>query len=160
MRAPLLCLALLACSRSPERFNNRKDIVPLRERLRASGGDLARVIDVRSLGDLGRLQVGERYRYAIPEDGRFRVAPLPASASNNEYVHPVLVDGAPVRTAGYLIVKRQGGEVSGVMVDRDSLAYCPTQSSLQAAIDALIALRLDRTRISVDPAPPHCEPTR
>lgn len=155
----LLLLALCACSRS-ERFNNRKPIGPLRERLRASGGDPARVHHVRALSDLARLEFGEKYRYAIPEDGRLRVAPIPARMPNNEYVHPTLVDGAPVRTAGYIIVKHREGVVSGVMVDRDSRAYCPSQGSLQAAISALRSLGLARDRISVDPVPPNCEPAR
>ncbi len=156
----LLGLSLLACSRGPERFTNRKDMAPLRERLRATGGDVARVIQVRALQDLTALQVGERYRFAIPEDGRLRVAPLPASAANNEYVHPVLVDGAPVRTAGYIIVKHLDRAVTGAMVDRDSRAYCPSQRSVQAAIDALRSLGLARDRIAVDPVPPQCEPPR
>jgi|JI10StandDraft_1071094.scaffolds.fasta_scaffold706064_2 hypothetical protein len=157
---PLLMLSAFACSRGPERFTNRKDMAPLRERLRASGGDVARVIHVRALQDLTALQVGERYRFAIPEDGRLRVAPLPASATNNEYVHPVLVDGAPVRTAGYLIVKHLDRTVTGAMVDRDSRAYCPSQRSVQVAIDALRTLGLARDRIAVDPVPPQCEPPR
>ncbi|MFO0625836.1 MAG: hypothetical protein U0325_09495 [Polyangiales bacterium] len=153
----LLPIALLACSRGPERFTNRKDLAPLRERLRATGGDPTRVIRVRALQDLAALQVGERYRFAIPEDGQLRVAPLPASAANNEYVHPLLVDGAPVRTAGYIVVKHLDRMVTGAMIDRDSRAYCPSAQSVQVAIDALRALGLDRSRISVDPVPPQCE---
>jgi hypothetical protein len=156
----LLSLSLLACSRGTERFTNRKEMAPLRERLRASGGDVARVIRVRTLQDLSVLRVGERYRFAIPEDGQLRVAPLPASAANNEYVHPLLVDGAPVRTAGYLSVKHSDRTVTGAMVDRDSRSYCPSQQSVQAAIDALRTLGLARDRIAVDPVPPHCDPPR
>jgi hypothetical protein len=156
----LLSLSLLACSRGPERFTNRKDLAPLRERLRAAGGDVSRVIHVRALQDLTALQVGERYRFAIPEDGHLRVAPLPASAANNEYVHPVLVDGAPVRTAGYIIVKHLDRTVTGAMVDRDSRAYCPSAQSVQVAIEALRSLGLSRDRIAVDPVPPQCEPPR
>lgn len=157
---PLLMLSAFACSRGPERFTNRKEMAPLRERLRASGGDVGRVIHVRALQDLMALQVGERYRFAIPEDGHLRVAPMPASAANNEYVHPVLVDGAPVRTAGYIIVKHLERTVTGAMIDRDSRAYCPSQRSLEVAIEALRSLGLARDRISVDPVPPQCDPAR
>lgn len=160
MHRVALCLLLLACSRGPERFSSRTEIGPLRERLRASGGDLARVLHIRAAADLARLEFGERYKYAIPEDGRFRVAPTPVDATGNEYVHPVLVDGARVRTAGHLIVKHKDGVVSGVMLDRDSAAYCPSQGSLQEAISALRALGIARAKISVDPVPPHCEPAR
>lgn len=160
MRRALFCLALAACTRGPERFESRKEIGPLRERLRASGGDLSRVIHVRAQSDLARLESGERYKFAIPEDGRFRVAPRPLSEPGNEYVHPVLVDGARVRTAGNLIVKLLDGAVSGVMIDRDSRAYCPSQRSVSEAISALRALGIPRTRISVDPVPPHCEASR
>ena len=158
--ALLLILTLLGCSRASALFESRKDLPPLRARLLAAGGDPARVIDVRALADLTRLDSGARYKFSLPADGRMRVAPLPIRAPNNEYVHPVLVDGAPVRTAGSITVKHDGNTVTGAMVDRDSRAYCPSEASVGAAIDALRALGLPRGRISVEPSAPQCDAPR
>jgi hypothetical protein len=61
----------------------------------------------------------------------------------NEYVHPILGDGRPVRTAG-AITRRPDGTFE---VDEDSKSYCPTFASLDAAVDALVRIGVGRGRI-------------
>jgi len=77
---------------------------------------------------------------------------------DNEYVHPILADGSPVRTAGGIVVRHDGVTVSGAVLDRDSRAYCPTEASLAAAVDALVALGVPRAGITTTPRDPACEP--
>lgn len=157
MRAliPLLVLAA-ACRKDPPLFENRSDLAPLRARLTATGGDPSRVLRVRAVTDLLQLEPGRRYRFALLGDGALRVAPLHADVPNNEYVHAILADGAPVRSAGWIIVKHDGRAVTGAMVDRNSRSYCPSAQSVTATIEALRALGIPRPRITVDPEPPSC----
>lgn len=150
----LALLALAGCASSPTLFANRKPIAPLRERLAASGGDPSRIVTLRAATDLATLIPNERYKFALTAEGAFRVAPLPASAANNEYVHPILADGAPVRTAGMITVAPDGA----VTLDRDSRAYCPTEASLAQAVDALVAMGVPRARVRTAPVEPRCEP--
>ncbi len=158
MRPLALALVLAACASSPTLFANRKPIAPLRARLAAAGGDPARVVTLRGVSDLVALSPGEPYKFALAADGALRVAPLPARASGNEYVHPILVDGAPVRTAGMITATHDGARVTAVSLDRDSRAYCPTEESLAEAVDALAALGLPRACIRTRPTSPQCEP--
>lgn len=158
MRLAPLVTVLVACASSPTLFANRKPIAPLRARLAAAGGDPARVITLRGASDLAALDSGERYKFALTAAGALRIAPLPARAPNNEYVHPILADGAPVRTAGMITVTREGESLTAITLDRDSRAYCPTEESLAHALDALVALGLPRARLRTTPVTPQCEP--
>lgn len=153
-----LLVALAGCERAPAMFPSRKEIAPLRARLTQSGGDSSRVIRVNGLVDLTQLNRNTRYKFSLPADGVLRVAPLPADMPNNEYVHPILADGAPVRTAGGIVVRHDGVTVTGAVLDRDSRAYCPTEASLGAAIDALVSLGVSRGGITIEPRTPQCEP--
>lgn len=150
---------LAGCERAPPPlFPNRKEVAPLRARLQQSGGDVSRVIRVNGLVDLTRLNRNTRYKFSLPADGVLRVAPLPADMPGNEYVHPILVDGESVRTAGGITVRHDGVTVSGAVLDRDSRAYCPTEASLASAVDALAALGVPRAGITAAPTTPACEP--
>lgn len=153
-----LLSALAGCERAPTLFPNRKELAPLRARLAQRGGDPSRIIRVNGRVDLTRLNRNTRYKFSLPADGVLRVAPLPADMPNNEYVHPILADGAPVRTAGGIVVRHDGVTVTGAVLDRDSRAYCPTEASLAAAIDALVALGVPRAGISTEPVAVACEP--
>src|SRR5207249_3957432 len=61
-------------------FDSRSPIQGLRERLSSSGGDLSRVISVKSSSDLAALKTGARYKFVVRADGQLMVAPLPADA--------------------------------------------------------------------------------
>jgi hypothetical protein len=129
---------------------------PLVAKLKASGGDMARLLHVRSPQELLRLESGKRYKFALDRGGIFTIAPLPADAPNNEYVHPILAAGGPVRTAGGITVEQAGGKLGKVTIDQDSKAYCPTLQSLDEARRALEAVGVAGGRIAEQDRPPQC----
>lgn len=154
-----LLVVLSACAEGPPPrplFESRVPVAPLLAKLQASGGDPARILAPRSVADLDRLEPGERYKFVVRADGVLAVAPLPLSAANNEYVHPVLGRGEAVLTAGNIRVEREGGTLSRVTVDQDSKAYCPTGNSLAAALTALVRLGVPANRLRVENRPPAC----
>ncbi len=132
------------------RFACRVDVAPLRAALRASGGDPSRILRPAAPSDLARLDAGHRYKFVLGVDRRLAVAPMPADAPHNEYVHPVLGDGAPVRSAGGLRVERSNGRVTRVVLDPESLAYCTTTDSLRPAVRALVAMGFAPDAIAVE----------
>jgi len=133
-------------------FPSRVDLAPLQAKLTASGGDRARILRPSSWEDLTALEVGRRYKLVVARDGRLAIAPLPADAPDNAYVHPILGDGRPVRTAG-AITRRPNDTFE---VDQDSKSYCPTYASLDAAVEALVRLGVPRARITRSDRPPAC----
>lgn len=141
---------------APSLFQSAVPYDPLVAKLKASGGDAARIIHVRSTQDLLRLQSGKRYKFALDGGGSFSIAPIPADAPNNEYVHPILAAGGPVRTAGGITVEHAGGKISKVTIDQDSKAYCPTLPSLDEAKHALEALGVASGLIVRQDRPPQC----
>ena len=148
-----------ACSpgRSPAPlFDSRVPFEPLVGKLKASGGDPGRILHPRSAADLSALTSGKRYKFVVGADGRLAVAPLPADAPSNEYVHPVLGGGGPVRTAGGIRVDRNGPLLEKVTVDQDSRAYCPTEASLSAALTELNRLGVAAEMLRVESRPPAC----
>jgi hypothetical protein len=145
-----LLVALLLLFRSSVAYE------PLLLKLKASGGDPSRVVRAQSSKDLLRLDSGKRYKFAVDEAGRLVIAPLPADAANNEYVHPILAGGGPVRTAGGITVEHKDGKILHVMLDQDSKAYCPTLLSLDEAARALEKLGVPAGVISRQDRPPKC----
>jgi hypothetical protein len=129
------------------------DPAPYLEELEAAGESLDRIVDVDELEDLSFVLDGEMYRYVILPDGRFRVAPVPRSAENNAWVHPVLGEGEPVRGAGFL--RRDDGGARWT-IDRDSQAYCPPPGSETWAVEALLRLGISRDGIGVVQVDPEC----
>lgn len=152
-------LAAAACTREAPipLFESRVSTEPLLRKLRASGGDLSRILHPRRAADLAALETGKRYKFVVLADGRMAVAPLPADAPSNEYVHPVLAGGAPVRTAGGIRVERDGSTLRRVTVDQDSRAYCPSAASLSAVLAALQRLGLSARVLRAENRPPVCE---
>ena len=153
--ASVLLLATAATA-SPSLFSSRVPYDPLVAKLRASGGDPSRIVHARAAQDLTRLESGKRYKFAVDQSGALAIAPMPAEAANNEYVHPVLVAGGPVRTAGGIVVEHAAGKVTRVTVDQDSKAYCPTLQSLDAAVAALTKLGIAAPKIARQDRPPQC----
>jgi hypothetical protein len=154
-------LVLTACRASspgvpPPLFDSRAAVEPLLAKLKASGGDPSRILRPRSAADLLSLTSGKRYKFASLRDGRLAIAPLPADAEANEYVHPVLAGGAPVRTAGGLRVDHDGSSLQKVTVDQDSKAYCPTAASLSAALVELAHVGVSAEILRVENRPPAC----
>ena len=165
LRNPLVGVILMAaCAHMPgpaavPLYDCRLALEPLLAELRQAGGDPAHVIHVSSAADLTRLQAGARYKFAVTADGKMAIAPEPADAPKNLYSHPILADGGPVRTAGGIRVDREGGRVLKVVVDPGSTSFCPSTGSLQAALDALIALGISPEVLRVDNKPPVCVDT-
>ena len=137
-------------------FDSRVPYEPLRAKLAASGGDATRILRPRRAADLAPLQSGKRYKFVVPADGSLAIAPLPVDAPSNEYVHPVLGEGGPVRTAGNIRVDREGDTIARLVVDQESKAYCPTADSLAAAFEALSRLGIAGDRLRVENRPPAC----
>ena len=55
---------------------------------------------------------GKRYKFVGRADNSLAIAQLPASASSNEYVHPILGEGGPVQTAGTVRIDRESKTVT------------------------------------------------
>jgi hypothetical protein len=147
----LLALALVAAAGcGPRIFVSRVDVQPLEQKLAAAGGDRSRIVRPTHARDLDVLLPGKPYRYIVDVGGRLAVAPLPNEALHNEYVHPVLGDGQPVRTAG--MMRREAG--GRIVIDQNSKSYCPTKPSLQAAVRALHAIGV--ADVVVEDHPPAC----
>jgi hypothetical protein len=87
-----------------------------------------------------------------------RIAPLPADAQGNEYVHPILAGGEPVRAAGGVVVEHQAGKLVKITLDQDSKAYCPSFESLREAVRALAKLDVPEGNIERQDHPPQCAP--
>lgn len=154
-------MVLTACRASsqgfpPPLFDSRVPLEPLLAKLKASGGDPRSILRPRSSADLLALTSGKRYKFASLRDGRLAIAPLPADAEANEYVHPVLAAGAPVRTAGGLRVDHDGSSLRKVTVDQDSKAYCPSAASSSAALVELARLGVPADVLRVENRPPAC----
>jgi hypothetical protein len=113
---------------------------------------------VKQAADLERLASGRRYRFVVDPHGQLAVAPLPADAPSNEYVHPILAAGGPVLTAGGIRVDRANGRIERIVVDQDSKAYCPNFDSLAEAVRALTALAIPNAAIKTENHPPECAP--
>jgi hypothetical protein len=141
-------------------FECRADVAALRERLRQGGGDPAKVLRPKMGDDLRALASGKRYKFVVTREGQLVIAPVPAPATGDLYAHPILADGAPVRTAGGIRVARTDARVTKVAIDRDSMSYCPTEASLQAAVAALGALGVARDVVAIEDRPPECLPPR
>ena len=152
-----LGLAAAVAVAAPSRFTSRVAYEPLVAKLQASGGDAARIVRVRAVGDLAAFESGKRYKFVVAEAGALSVAPLPAEAPNNEYVHPILAGGGAVRTAGGLVVVRTpDGRLAKIVVDQDSKAYCPTFESLDEAVQALTRIGVAATLVARQPRVPEC----
>jgi hypothetical protein len=121
-------------------FKSAVPYEPLVAKLKDAGGDPGRIVRVHGAAELVKLESGKRYKFALDEKGVFSVAPLPADAPHNEYVHPILAGGAPVRTAGGITVEHKDGKIVQVTLDQDSKSYCPTLASLDEAVAALARL--------------------
>jgi mono/diheme cytochrome c family protein len=155
----LLVGVAAACSGRPQAlvlFDSRVAYEPLATKLKTSGGDPARIVRPRRVADLAALEPGKRYKFVVGPDGTLAIAPLPADAPSNEYVHPVLGAGGPVRTAGNIRIDREGERVVRVVVDQDSKSYCPTAGSLSLALEALSHLGIPGDRLRVENRPPAC----
>ena len=154
-------LLLAGCASSPATlFSSRVALAPLMAKLEASGGNPAKVIRLHSEEELAGLKPGQRYKYVVTRDGGIVVAPRPASEPGNEYVHPLLAGGMPVRTAGYLRYDRRGATATSdtVVVDQDSKAYCPTFASLGEARAAFARIGVTIGRVRIEDHPPTCAP--
>jgi hypothetical protein len=155
----VLSSAVVACStpRPPTAlFESRVAVEPLVAKLKASGGDPKKILHPRAASDLAGLESGKRYKFVVRDDGKLAIAPMPADAPGNEYVHPVLAEGRAVRTAGGLRVERDGSALRKVTVDQDSQAYCPTAGSLDAALGVLFRMGVPRAGLRVENRPPAC----
>jgi len=158
---PALLALLLAsgCSAPPPvspLFDSRVPLEPPLAKLKESGGDPGRILRPRASADLAALESGRRYKFVVARDGRLAIAPLPADSPSNEYVHPVLAAGEPVRTAGGIRVEHNGSSIRKAVVDQDSKAYCPTAASLDSALTVLAGLGVPADRLRVDNRPPAC----
>ena len=141
-------------------FDCRADVAALEQRLRAGGGDPAKVRRPKTAADLHALVSGKRYKFVVTREGELVVAPVPAPATNDLYAHAILAGGAPVRTAGGIRIERTGERVTRIAIDRDSMSYCPTEASLEAAVTALAGLGVARDLVVIDDRPPDCLPPR
>lgn len=155
MTVAALLLATTALA-SPSLFSSKVPYEPLVAKLKASGGDSSRIVRARSAQDLMRLVGGKRYKFALDQAGTLAIAPMPADAVHNEYVHPILAGGAPVRTAGGIAVEHANGKITKVTIDQDSKAYCPTLQSLDEAVRALEKLGVAAPLIVPQDRPPGC----
>ncbi len=137
-------------------FTSRVPYEPLVAKLTASGGDRGRIVQVKASADLMRQVSGKRYKFVVDEKGTLAIAPLPWEAPNNEYVHPILAGGAPVLTAGGIVIEHSGGKPTKVIVDQESKSYCPTLQSLDEAVRVLEKLGVPSRIIERNDHPALC----
>lgn len=142
MRGALVALSLCAaaCRRptpAPRLFTSRVAYAPLVEALHAAGQRESDIITVTQASQLTALTPDRRYKFCLTAQGAFRLSPLAADTRPNEFVHPILADGAPVLTAGALSISMQNGVLTSVTLDPESRAYCTDLGSLSAAAAAL-----------------------
>lgn len=156
--AGLTVIAAGLAEAKPVDFSSRVAYAPLVAKLKASGGSPDRILHVEHAADLARLESGKRYKFVVDAHGQLRIAPLPADAASNEYVHPILAGGGPVKTAGGIVVEHASGKITQVVVDQDSKSYCPTSDSLAAAVRALTAAGVAGALIRRQDRPPVCAP--
>lgn len=138
------------------RYLCRVDVAPLRAALRAAGGDPARILRPTTAAGLLALTSGHRHKFVLNGHGMFVLAPLPADAAHNEYVHPILGDGAPVRGAGGMTVVHVDGRVTRVVLDAESFSYCTATESLRPSVRALQAMGIPAEAIVVEARPLAC----
>ena len=141
-------------------LSSRVPYPPLLEKLKAAGGDPVKVVVIHGIEDLAALKPTRRYKYVVRRDGFMVVAPRPLDEPNNEYVHPILARGEPVRTAGVVHVEHRGAQADDelVFIDQDSKAYCPTFDSLQEVRLALSRVNIARDHVRLEDHPPTCAP--
>lgn len=161
MRPALLAVLLsTACAAAPPLWTSRLAYEPLLARLREAGGDPVKAVSVHGVEDLAVIHPSKRYQYVVRRDGLLVIAPRPLDDPKNEYTHPILARGQPVRTAGVLHVEHRGAgaEDELIFVDQDSQAYCPDPSSLVEARAALARVNIARERVRFEDHPPTCAP--
>jgi hypothetical protein len=151
-----LVIALPRARADEPTFASRVPYAPLVQKLADAGGTPAQILRPTRAADLDSLAPGKRYKFVVDRAGRLAIAPLPADAPRNEFVHPILGGGEPVRTAGGLRVERTGAHVTRVIVDEDSQSYCPSFASLAAAAAALLRLGVPATAIAREDRAPRC----
>lgn len=160
MVRPLLLLLVAGCAPAVEPpaplFESRSPYPPMLERLRAAGGDPARILRPARGEALLALESGKPHKYVVRRDGSLAIAPLPVSAPGNEYHHAILAAGEPVRAAGWVVVVHAASRIERVTVDQHSTSYCPTPDSTRAALEALGRLRVDPAALRVANRPPDC----
>jgi hypothetical protein len=152
----ILAAAVQAGAAKAPVFRSRVAYAPLLSRLEAAGEAISRVLHPSGVEDLAALETGKRYKFAVPRDGSIAIAPLPADAPRNEYVHPILAGGGAVRTAGGIRIDRVRSSITSITLDQDSQAYCPSFSSLGQAARALEALGVPARAIHMENRPPTC----
>jgi hypothetical protein len=154
-----LVAAAATVDAKPTQLPLRVPYPPLVAKLKTSGGSPDRVVHVKRAADLDRLESGRRYKFVIDSRGGLAVAPLPADAESNEYVHPILAGGGPVLTAGGIRVDHAGGRITRIVVDQDSKAYCPPRDSLEQAVHTLTSLGIRSDLVTTEDHPPECAPS-
>jgi hypothetical protein len=156
----LMLLAGGVANAKPVEFSSRVAYAPLVAKLKASGGSAEHILHLERAADLARLASGKRYKFVVDVHGQMAIAPLPADASSNEYVHPILAGGGPVWTGGGIVVDHAGGQIAHVVVDQDSKSYCPTSASLVEAVHALTRAGVAESLIRREDRPPQCAPPK
>jgi hypothetical protein len=160
LRTALVVIAVLGCKPAPKDevvlLDTKTDAQPHLEKLQAQGGDVSKILKPKQAADLKALESGKRYKFVVLRDGQLAISPLAADVPNNEYVHPVLGGGGPVRTAGGIKVVHESGSISKVVLDQDSKAYCATTDSLRAAATSLKRIGVTADSLRIENKPPKC----
>jgi hypothetical protein len=154
-------LALIALiptlARAAPLYSCRVAYAPLEQKLAAAHQSRADILHPASAHELARLQSDKRYKFILDAHGALAIAPLPADAPGNEFVHPILAGGAEVQSAGGITVAHSGDNLTRVTLDQDSKAYCPDFASLETVAAALVKLGVPRAAIArQDRAPTGC----
>jgi hypothetical protein len=127
-----------------------------RTKLKQSG-DPAKILRPVTAHELLGLQSGKPHKMVVLGDGKLAISPAP-DAPGNPWSHVVLADGVPVRSAGHVVVEHSARNITGITLDQESHAYCPTLDSLDAARAALRHLGVPANRIRIRNHPPGCSP--
>lgn len=132
-------------------FDSRVALDPELEKLKKAGDDPSKVIRLASAADVVKLlEPGKRYAYVVMPNNAMVVAPKSVEAPGNFWSHPILANGAAVKSAGHIRIEKTGQNLSKVIVDAESDTYCPSQESLRQTLASLSVMKVPNDTIRVE----------
>jgi hypothetical protein len=159
----LVAVSLAACENEKPRedpaylFESRVPLDPMVEALKKAGDDPSKALRPASATDLAKLlEPGKRYDYVVMPNNAIVIAPKSVESTANFWSHPILANGAAVKSAGHNRIEKTGGNLSKVIVDADSDTYCPLTESIRSTLSALTAMKVPADALRVESRTTDC----
>jgi hypothetical protein len=159
----IVASVLTACEQDKPReepaylFESRVALDPQLEALKKAGDDPSKALRPASATDLGKmLEPGKRYDFVVMPNNAMVIAPKSVESTANFWNHPILANGAAVKSAGHIRIEKTGGNLSKVIVDSESETYCPLTESVRATLAALTAMKVPVDVLRVESRTAEC----